>query len=74
MTTKYMRSGKDYQYLHRVGCRRYHVWHRALGLVVGWEWADRQSRANLLAAVRILDIKLCRSCAPLGTPYVRSPR
>jgi hypothetical protein len=66
MTTRYMRAGTELQYLHLVGCRRYHWWHHALGKVVRWEWAERATRAELVNAVRAFDIKLCRSCSPLG--------
>lgn len=75
MSTKYIRSGKDLQYLHKAGCSRYHWWHHALGVAVRWQWADRVPRASLIAAVRMMDIKICRSCAPLGDRrQVRSPR
>jgi hypothetical protein len=75
MSTKYMRGGKDFQYLHRAGCKRYRIWHHALGTVVRWQWADRASRADLLMVVRLMGLRICRSCAPLGDRrQVRSPR
>jgi hypothetical protein len=70
-----MRAGDDLQYLHRLGCKRYRFWHHALGLVVRWQWADRQPRHKIVAAVLAQDIKICRACLPLGNyRAIRSPR
>lgn len=71
MTTKYMRSGSHRQYLHLAGCQRFGLLARLLRKVEPWPWANQQDRATLARLVSALDIKICRTCQPLG---MRRPR
>jgi hypothetical protein len=72
-STRFMRAGNDRQYLHLRGCSRYQRWHHWLGLVDDWTWANHASHDDLVTVVRALDLKLCRSCHPMGQ-IVRSVR
>lgn len=71
---KYVRTGKQLQYLHRSGCRRCPWWQVAVGNVYRWRWADTQPYARVARAAERLDLRLCRACQPLGVRPVRSPR